>query len=73
MIEMDDAIRIVLENTRTIDTTRVGLGEVLGRVLAEEVRSDIDMPPFDKAPHGWVRASGRGYRIGVSNDAGHSM
>ncbi len=49
MIEMDDAIRIVLENTRTIDTTRVGLGEVLGRVLAEEVRSDIDMPPFDKA------------------------
>ena len=49
MIEMDDAIRIVLENTRTIDTTRVGLGEVLGRVLAEDVRSDIDMPPFDKA------------------------
>ena len=49
MIEMDDAIRIVLENTRTIDTTRVGLGDVLGRVLAEEVRSDIDMPPFDKA------------------------
>ena len=49
MIEMDDAIRIVLENTRTIDTTRVGLGDVLGRVLAEDVHSDIDMPPFDKA------------------------
>ncbi len=49
MIEMDDAIRIVLENTRTIDAIRVGLGDVLGRVLAEDVRSDIDMPPFDKA------------------------
>lgn len=49
MIEMDDAIRIVLENTRPIDTTRVGLGDVLGRVLAEDVHSDIDMPPFDKA------------------------
>ncbi len=49
MIEMDDAIRIVLENTQTIGKTRVGLGDVLGRVLAEDVRSDIDMPPFDKA------------------------
>lgn len=49
MIEMDDAIRIVLENTRPIDTTCVGLGDVLGRVLAEDVHSDIDMPPFDKA------------------------
>ena len=49
MIEMDDAIRIVLENTRPIDKTRVGLDDVLGRVLSEDVRSDIDMPPFDKA------------------------
>ena len=49
MIEMDDAIRIVMENTQTIDKTRVGLDDVLGRVLSEDVRSDIDMPPFDKA------------------------
>ncbi len=49
MIEMDDAIRIVMENTRPIDKTRVGLDDVLGRVLFEDVRSDIDMPPFDKA------------------------
>ena len=46
---MDDAIRIVMENTRTIDKIRVGLDDVLGRVLSEDVRSDIDMPPFDKA------------------------
>ena len=49
MIEMDDAIRIVMENTQTIDKIRVGLDDVLGRVLSEDVRSDIDMPPFDKA------------------------
>lgn len=46
---MDDAIRIVLENTQKIDKIRVGLDDVLGRVLSEDVRSDIDMPPFDKA------------------------
>ncbi|MCY4352580.1 MAG: molybdopterin molybdotransferase MoeA, partial [Gemmatimonadetes bacterium] len=49
MIEMDDAIRIVMENTQIIDKTRVGLDDVLGRVLSEDVHSDIDMPPFDKA------------------------
>ena len=49
MVEMDDAIRIVMENTRPIEKIRVGLDDVLGRVLSEDVRSDIDMPPFDKA------------------------
>lgn len=49
MIEMDDAIRIVLESTQAIDKTQAGLDQVLGRVLAENVRSDINMPPFDKA------------------------
>lgn len=49
MIEMDDAIRIVMENTQIIDKTRVELDDVLGRVLSEDVHSDIDMPPFDKA------------------------
>jgi molybdopterin molybdotransferase len=49
MIEMDDAIRIVLENTQLIDTTTVDLMDALGYTLAEDVRSDIHMPPFDKA------------------------
>lgn len=49
MIEMDDAIRIVLENTSTVEVTSVDLMEALGRTLAQDVRSDINMPPFDKA------------------------
>ena len=49
MIEMDDAIRIVLENTSTVEVTSVDLMESLGRTLAQDVRSDINMPPFDKA------------------------
>ena len=49
MIEMDDAICIVLENTQTIDQTQVGLDGALGRVLSKDVGSDINMPPFDKA------------------------
>ena len=49
MIEMDDAIRIVMENTQLIDCTTVDLMDALGYTLAEDVHSDINMPPFDKA------------------------
>jgi molybdopterin molybdotransferase len=49
MIEMDDAIRIVMENTQLIDCTTVDLMDALGYVLADDVQSDINMPPFDKA------------------------
>ncbi|MGA1195122.1 MAG: gephyrin-like molybdotransferase Glp, partial [Candidatus Latescibacterota bacterium] len=49
MIEMDDAIRIVMENTQLMDSTTVDLMDALGYVLAEDVQSDINMPPFDKA------------------------
>jgi len=49
MIEMDDAIRIVMENTQPIDTTIVDLMDALGYTLSEDVQSDINMPPFDKA------------------------
>ncbi len=34
---------------KPVDTERVPLREVFGRVLREDVVSDISMPPFDKA------------------------
>ena len=49
MIEMDEAIRIVLAHTEPVDVVALDLMDALGRTLAEDVRSDIDMPPFDKA------------------------
>jgi len=49
MIPIEEAIRLVLEHTQPIDTIRVDLMDALGRTLAEDVRSDIHMPPFDKS------------------------
>ena len=49
MISMDEAIRVVLQHTSAIDGTYVDLMDALGCTLREDVRSDIDMPPFDKA------------------------
>lgn len=49
MIELEEALRIVLDSARPLGSERVDIGRALNRILAEDVTSDIDMPPFDKA------------------------
>ena len=49
MIPFDEAYGIVMKEARCLDAERVDLAQTLGRVLAEDVKSDMDMPPFDKS------------------------
>ena len=49
MISVDQARGEVLAHAQTRAAVRVPLAESLGRVLAEEIRSDIDSPPHDKS------------------------
>jgi molybdopterin molybdotransferase len=49
MIPVSEAVRIVLEKAEPLEAESVSLGEALGRVLAEEVFADTDLPPFDRA------------------------
>ncbi len=49
MIELKQALQIVLDAARPLGTERVDLDSSLGRILAEDVAADADMPPFDKA------------------------
>jgi molybdopterin molybdotransferase len=49
MIELKEALKIVLESARPLGSECVDLADVPGRVLAEDVVADRDMPPFDKA------------------------
>jgi molybdopterin molybdotransferase len=49
MIELVQAITLILERARPRESRRESLGQVVGRVLAEDVLSDIDSPPYDKA------------------------
>jgi molybdenum cofactor synthesis domain-containing protein len=48
MITVTEAIRIVAAETRRLEPERVALVEARGRVLAEAVRADSDLPPFDR-------------------------
>lgn len=49
MIDFDTALQTALGVVRRTGAERVPLAEARGRVLACDVRSDVDMPPFDKS------------------------
>lgn len=49
MIGVDEAYRIVLENVSTLPPKTVDIRDAVGLCLADDVVSDIDMPPFDKS------------------------
>ncbi|HEV8248339.1 MAG TPA: gephyrin-like molybdotransferase Glp [Gaiellaceae bacterium] len=46
LLSIEDAIRTVLERTRTLPSERVPVEEAAGRVLAEPARAATDLPPF---------------------------
>ncbi len=49
MIRIEEAYRMVMESVEPIPAERAGILDALHRVLAEDVISDVDMPPFDKS------------------------
>ena len=49
MVSFERALEIILSDTRLMETERVDFQESLHHLLAEDVYSDVDMPPFDKA------------------------
>ena len=49
MISYEEALQIVLKHTQKTVSEVVALQESTGRVLAEDVFSDINMPPFNRS------------------------
>lgn len=49
MISVTDALQLTLNAVPMLDAQKIPLHEAVGTVLAEEVVSDLDMPPFDKS------------------------
>ena len=49
MIKIEEAYKIVLNNSYQLETERVHFTDSLSRILAEDIKSDIEMPPFDKS------------------------
>lgn len=45
----DAALEIILSSTPRLGKEVIALGDALGRVLAEDIRADGDLPPFDNS------------------------
>ena len=49
MISISEALKIIERETFSLKSEKVGLSDSVGRVLAEEIRADMDLPPFDRS------------------------
>ena len=49
MIPVAEAIQIVLDQTPKLDSESISLTDALGRILAEDVVADTDLPPFNRS------------------------
>jgi len=49
MISVDKAKELILQHTHILGKEEVGIMISLGRVLAEDIVSDFDIPPFDRS------------------------
>lgn len=49
MISLDDAINLAINNAPLLKTEQVYFIDSLNRILAEDIYSDVDIPPFNKS------------------------
>jgi molybdopterin molybdotransferase len=49
MIPVSEALKIIERKTFSLDAEMVDLENSVGRVLAEEILTDMDLPPFDRS------------------------
>ena len=49
MINSNTALNIILKHTKQLGVEKIPLHECFGRVLAESICSDMDIPPFDRS------------------------
>jgi len=49
MIPVFEALKIIKRETRSLERETIDLENSIGRVLAEEIRADMDLPPFNRS------------------------
>jgi molybdopterin molybdotransferase len=49
MIPIAEAIKLIEQNVSELGSETVPIGQVVGRILAEDIVADMDLPPFDRS------------------------
>ncbi|HSC39964.1 MAG TPA: molybdopterin molybdotransferase MoeA, partial [Chitinophagaceae bacterium] len=65
MITVDTAEKIVLSRARDFGTERISFTAALGRVLAEDMVADRDLPPYNRCTMDGIAISFAGYEQGL--------
>ncbi|MFT5884631.1 MAG: molybdopterin molybdotransferase [Arcticibacterium sp.] len=63
-IPVNKATEIILENASSFGEELISFGKARGRVLAEAIKSDRDMPPFDRVTMDGIGLQGKAYNGG---------
>ncbi len=62
MLPIEEALKLVLDNSGEPEMEEVPIGKADGHILAEDVHSDIDMPPFNRSAMDGFAISGDDHR-----------
>ena len=74
MISLDEALEYVLKHFEPLEPEEVEILGALDRVLAEDVYSDMDIPPFDNsAMDGYAVRAGDTVGASPENPIDHLM
>ena len=65
MIEVQEAINVVLNNTQDLGTEKIPLSDSLGRVLREDISADRDFPPYHRVTMDGIAIYYSDYEKGV--------
>ncbi len=49
MISVEKALSIISQEVKSIGVERIAIDEAVGRILAEDILADSDLPPFDRS------------------------
>ena len=49
MIPVSKAISLIEQNVEPLGTETVSISNMVGRILAEDIVADMDLPPFDRS------------------------
>src|SRR6476661_3209081 len=49
MLTIEEALRLIVDHARPLPPRSLPLGEAAGLVLAEDITSEVNSPPYDKA------------------------
>ena len=65
MISVQEALRIILDNTQDFGVEEVPFLDAIGRVLKEDIFADRDFPPFNRVAMDGIAVNHRYFEYGV--------